>query len=576
MTIETYYPHLNVKHLLDKIRQEALRQNLHLGVPSAPLPPPPAATRELVLKGDFDREAINNQIDYIEGFIKTAESRAAVRNQLPEKFGRFPWLLFKPLQALALKILNTIFRDQREVNFNLASALRECLQLNRQLLSEVESLRSQSQRDLENLMAVSQSLSGYSQAVEKNLINNTQNLQEKLHNLDQKWQERQQQNQDELQGEIQELEREMQSQIEQLAQKGDRIANQIQEGLQSQIEQLDQKRDRIANQIQEGLQSQIEQLDQKRDRIANQIQEGLQSQIHHLDRELYQKTEQLQEYLETQIKDSNEKNFQNSHYLKIDLLQQKRLMNKFLEATAGAEGGLASEPAQIFAGELDHSLDAFYFAFEERFRGSREEINKRLEVYLPRLREAQIAPVDSLILDLGCGRGEWLELLRDNGYRARGIDLNRVVIEQCQSRGLEVVEGDVIAYLQSMPDESVAVITGFHIIEHLPFEILVKLLNEAFRVLRHRGLVIFETPNPANVLVGSCNFYFDPTHRNPLPSLMTQFLVQYCGFAEVEILNLNPSDGFKADEGNELDELSKQFNQYFYGPMDYAVIGYKL
>jgi len=576
MTIETYYPHLNVKHLLDKIRQEALRQNLHLGVPSAPLPPPPAATRELVLKGDFDREAINNQIDYIEGFIKTAESRAAVRNQLPEKFGRFPWLLFKPLQALALKILNTIFRDQREVNFNLASALRECLQLNRQLLSEVESLRSQSQRDLENLMAVSQSLSGYSQAVEKNLVNNTQNLQEKLHNLDQKWQERQQQNQDELQGEIQELEREMQSQIEQLAQKGDRIANQIQEELQSQIEQLDQKRDRIANQIQEELQSQIEQLDQKRDRIANQIQEGLQSQIHHLDRELDQKTEQLQEYLESQIKDSNEKNFQNSHYLKIDLLQQKRLINKFLEATAGSEGGSSSEPAQIFAGELDHSLDAFYFAFEEHFRGSREEINRRLEVYLPRLREAQIAPGDSLILDLGCGRGEWLELLRDNGYRARGIDLNRVVIEQCQSRGLEVLEGDVIAYLQSMPDDSVAVITGFHIIEHLPFEILVKLLNEAFRVLRHRGLVIFETPNPANVLVGSCNFYFDPTHRNPLPSLMTQFLVQYCGFAEVEILNLNPSDGFKADEGNELDELSKQFNQYFYGPMDYAVIGYKL
>ena len=549
MTIETYYPNLNVKHLLGKIRQEALRQNPDTGVSSAP--PPPAATGELVLKEDFDREAINNQIDYVEGFIKTAESRAAVRNQLPEKFGRLPWLLFKPLQALALKILNTIFRDQREVNFNLASALRECLQLNRQLLSEVENLRSQSRRDLENLMAVSQSVSGYSQAVEKNLVNNTQNLQEKLHNLDQKWQERQQQNQDELQGEIQELEREMQSQIEQLAQKGDRIANQIQEGLQSQIEQLDQKRDRI----------------------ANQIQEGLQTQIQHLDRELYQKTEQLQEYLETQIKDSNEKNFQNSHYLKIDLLQQKRLINKFLEATAGSEEGFSREPAQIFAGELDHSLDAFYFAFEEHFRGSREEINRRLEVYLPRLREAQIAPGDSLILDLGCGRGEWLELLRDNGYRARGIDLNRVVIEQCQSRGLEVVEGDVIAYLQSMPDESVAVITGFHIIEHLPFEILVKLLNEAFRVLRHRGLVIFETPNPANVLVGSCNFYFDPTHRNPLPSLMTQFLGQYCGFAEVEILNLNPSTETAICEDS---EIAKRFNECFYGPMDYAIIGYKL
>jgi O-antigen chain-terminating methyltransferase len=153
MTIETYYPDLNVKHLLDKIRQEALRQNLASGVPSAS-PPPAAATGELVLKGDFDREAINNQIDYIEGFIKTAESRAGVRNQLPEKFGRLPWLLFKPLQALALKILNTIFRDQREVNFNLSSALRECLQLNRQLLSEVEKLRSQSCQDLQNLKAV--------------------------------------------------------------------------------------------------------------------------------------------------------------------------------------------------------------------------------------------------------------------------------------------------------------------------------------------------------------------------------------------------------------------------------------
>ena len=487
MTIETYYPNLNVKHLLGKIRQEALRQNPDTGVSSAPVPP--AATGELVLKGDFDREAINNQIDYIEGFIKTAESRAAVRNQLPEKFGRLPWLLFKPLQALALKILNTIFRDQREVNFNLASALRECLQLNRQLLSEVENLRSQSRRDIENLMAVSQSLSGYSQ----------------------------------------EIKREMQSQIEQL--------------------------------------------DQKRDRIANQIQEGLQTQIQHLDRELYQKTEQLQEYLETQIKDSNEKNFQNSHYLKIDLLQQKRLINKFLEVTAGAEDGFSREPAQIFAGELDHSLDAFYFAFEEHFRGSREEINRRLEVYLPRLREAQIAPGDSLILDLGCGRGEWLELLRDNGYRARGIDLNRVVIEQCQSRGLDVLEGDVIDYLQSMPDDSVAVITGFHIIEHLPFEILVKLLNEAFRVLRHRGLVIFETPNPANVLVGSCNFYFDPTHRNPLPSLMTQFLGQYCGFAEVEILNLNPSTETAICEDS---EIAKRFNECFYGPMDYAIIGHKL
>lgn len=552
MTIETYYPPLNVKHLLDKIRQEALRQNLHLGVPSAPLPPPPAATRELVLKGDFDREAINNQIDYIEGFIKTAESRAAVRNQLPEKFGRFPWLLFKPLQALALKILNTIFRDQREVNFNLASALRECLQLNRQLLSEVESLRSQSQRDLENLMAVSQSLSGYSQAVEKNLVNNTQNLEEKLHNLECQTKEWEVRIQDYFQQRLQAL----QSQY------------------QDQLQILDQRWGDIGNHIQEQTQEQLQDIERKWGDIGNHIQEQTQEQLQNLDRKWKELADLGQEKLERQIRESEERSFQNIHYLQIDLIQQKRWLGQFWE------GGIAQLPQPLspelkpgIRTELDHSLDAFYAAFEERFRGSRAVIHQRLAVYLPLLKEAQIAPVDSLVLDLGCGRGEWLELLRQNGYKALGIDLNQVVVAECQQRGLDVREADIIDYLQSLEDNSVALVTGFHLIEHLPFEILMKLLSESFRVLRPRGMVIFETPNPANVLIGSCNFYFDPTHRNPLPSLMTQFLAKYSGFSPVNILNLNPSTETPIAEDS---ETAKRFNEYFYGPMDYAIIGYKL
>ena len=552
MTIETYYPHLNVKHLLDKIRQEALRQNLHLGVPSAPLPPPPAATRELVLKGDFDREAINNQIDYIEGFIKTAESRAAVRNQLPEKFGRFPWLLFKPLQALALKILNTIFRDQREVNFNLASALRECLQLNRQLLSEVENLRSQSRRDLENLMAVSQSLSGYSQAVEKNLVNNTQNLEEKLPNFECQTKEREVRIQDYFQQRLQALQSQYQDQLQILDQRWGDIGNHIQEQTQEQLQNLDRKWGDIGNHIQEQTQEQLQNLDQKWKELADLGQEKL----------------------ERQIRESEERSFQNIHYLQIDLIQQKRWLGKFWEGgIAQLPQPLSSELKPAIATELDHSLDAFYAAFEERFRGSRAVIHQRLAVYLPLLKEAQIAPGDSLVLDLGCGRGEWLELLRQNGYKALGIDLNQVVVAECQQRGLDVREADIIDYLQSLEDNSVALVTGFHLIEHLPFEILMKLLSEGFRVLRPRGMVIFETPNPANVLIGSCNFYFDPTHRNPLPSLMTQFLAKYSGFSPVNILNLNPSTETPIAEDS---ETAKRFNEYFYGPMDYAIIGYKL
>jgi O-antigen chain-terminating methyltransferase len=551
MTIETYYPNLNVKHLLDKIRQEALRQNLALGVPSAPVPPPPA-TGELVLKGDFDREAINNQIDYIGGFIKTAESRAAVRNQLPDKFGRFPWLLFKPLQALALKILNTIFRDQREVNFNLASALRECLQLNRQLLSEVESLRSQSWRDLENLMAVSQSLSGYSQAVEKNLVNNTQNLEEKLHNFECQTKEREVRIQEYFQQRLQALESEYQDQLQILDQRWGDIGNHIQEQTQEQLQNLDRKWGDIGNHIQEQTEEQLQNLDQKWKELAYLGQEKL----------------------ERQMRESEERSFQNIHYLQIDLIQQKRLLGKFWEGgIPQLSQPLSPELKPAITTELDHSLDAFYAAFEERFRGSRAVIHQRLAVYLPLLKEAQIAPGDSLVLDLGCGRGEWLELLRQNGYKALGIDLNQVVVAECQQRGLDVREADIIDYLQSLEDNSVALVTGFHLIEHLPFEILMKLLSESFRVLRPRGMVIFETPNPANVLVGSCNFYFDPTHRNPLPSLMTQFLAQYSGFSPVNILNLNPSTDTPIVEDS---ETAKRFNEYFYGPMDYAIIGYKL
>lgn len=552
MTIETYYPNLNVKHLLDKIRQEALRQNLAPGVPSAPVPPPPAATGELVLKGDFDREAINNQIDYIEGFIKTAESRAAVRNQLPEKFGRLPWLLFKPLQALALKILNTIFRDQREVNFNLASALRECLQLNRQLLSEVENLRSQSRRDLENLMAFSQSLSGYSQAVEKNLVNNTQNLEEKLHNFECQTKEREVRIQEYFQQRLQALESEYQDQLQILDQRWGDIGNHIQEQTQEQLQNLDRKWGDIGNHIQEQTEEQLQNLDQKWKELAYLGQEKL----------------------ERQMRESEERSFQNIHYLQIDLIQQKRLLGKFWEGgIPQLSQPLSPELKPAITTELDHSLDAFYAAFEERFRGSRAVIHQRLAVYLPLLKEAQIAPGDSLVLDLGCGRGEWLELLRQNGYKALGIDLNQVVVAECQQRCLDVREADIIDYLQSLDDNSIALVTGFHLIEHLPFEILMKLLSESFRVLRPRGMVIFETPNPANVLIGSCNFYFDPTHRNPLPSLMTQFLAKYSGFSPVNILNLNPSTETPIAEDS---ETAKRFNEYFYGPMDYAIIGYKL
>jgi SAM-dependent methyltransferase len=215
----------------------------------------------------------------------------------------------------------------------------------------------------------------------------------------------------------------------------------------------------------------------------------------------------------------------------------------------------------------DPQLEELYVALEDRFRGSRAEIKENFREYLSYVREH--APV----VDLGCGRGEWLELLRDNGVAARGVDNNGLQVEQCRALGLDVSEQELFVYLQNMADESAGSITGFHIIEHLSFNALVRLLNEVMRVLRPGGVVIFETPNPNNVVVGSNYFYLDPTHRHPLPSELMEFVFKHHGFEDVTLLPLHPwHSGRVAGEG----ELAERFNGYFYGPMDYAVVGRKV
>jgi O-antigen chain-terminating methyltransferase len=135
-----------------------------------------------------------------------------------------------------------------------------------------------------------------------------------------------------------------------------------------------------------------------------------------------------------------------------------------------------------------------------------------------------------------------------------------------------VTEQDVLSYLRTLETASISAVSAFHIIEHLPFNYLVRLLNEVMRVLRPAGLVLFETPNPENVLVGSNFFYFDPSHHHPLPSSLMELLLETRGFAEIEIKNLHPWDSGRVQGRG---ELAERFNGLFYGPMDYAILGWK-
>jgi O-antigen chain-terminating methyltransferase len=116
-------------------------------------------------------------------------------------------------------------------------------------------------------------------------------------------------------------------------------------------------------------------------------------------------------------------------------------------------------------------------------------------------------------------------------------------------------------------------VTAFHLIEHLPHDVLIALLTETARVLQAGGVAIFETPNPQNVRVGSNTFYLDPTHRHPLPPPLTQFLAEARGLRRVEIMPLHPCDENLRVHGS---EVADRFNQYWYGPQDYGVIGWKV
>ena len=260
-------------------------------------------------------------------------------------------------------------------------------------------------------------------------------------------------------------------------------------------------------------------------------------------------------------------------YLKRDTVIQERRVGVLLEeARKRLPEPFSKDQLETFIQEDFHFLDALYISFEDRFRGTREEIKDKLTEYLPLLKKSGAGSTDRPVLDVGCGRGEWLELLREKNIIAKGLDINRTLVEQNLERGFDVIEGDVTEYLKTLPGGSLGAITGFHIVEHLPFATLIKLFDETIRVLHSGGIAIFETPNPENILVGACHFYADPTHRNPLPSYLLEFVAQYRGLCDVEILKLHPFPETLKVSGS---ELAERFNDYFYGPRDYAVIGYK-
>jgi SAM-dependent methyltransferase len=176
------------------------------------------------------------------------------------------------------------------------------------------------------------------------------------------------------------------------------------------------------------------------------------------------------------------------------------------------------------------SLDSFkYVGFEDRFRGSQETIRARLASYLP------LFEGSGPVVELGCGRGEFLDLLRERGIAARGVDVNHEMVEVSRGRGLDATEGDALAFLAAQPDDSLGGVFAVQVAEHLEPEYLMRLIDTAMHALRRDGVLLLETINPACWTAFFESYLRDLTHVRPLHPDTLQYLVRASGFKDVSI-----------------------------------------
>jgi O-antigen chain-terminating methyltransferase len=201
--------------------------------------------------------------------------------------------------------------------------------------------------------------------------------------------------------------------------------------------------------------------------------------------------------------------------------------------------------------------DALYSMLEDRFRGNPADIKARQLSYIP-LVESTVS-ADHPLLDIGCGRGEWLSALQEHGLAAMGVEPNVAFVEECRAEGLPVEKGFVPEYLSGLRDNSLGAVTMFQVAEHLPLQTLLSVFRETQRVLRPSGVIIVEFPNIRTLMVGATTFWIDPTHNRPLHPQLAEFLLEMSGFTIMPAIHSHPVLDIP-----ELDDLSPQTRDFIH------------
>jgi O-antigen chain-terminating methyltransferase len=232
---------------------------------------------------------------------------------------------------------------------------------------------------------------------------------------------------------------------------------------------------------------------------------------------------------------------------------------------SGAAGAPAPAPVTVAAQPAAAALPD-YFAFESRMRGSVDAIRERQRRYVEDFREA--APV----LDIGCGRGELLALLREAGIEARGIDADADMVAFARGESLDVEQADLLEYLERVDAGSLGGIFMGQVVEHLPPAVLVRALELAAQKLRQGGVLVAETINPLSP-IALRNYYADLTHAQPLVPETLELLARQSGFAETELRFLNePADRLTEPDDPVIAANVRRLNELLFAPLDYALV----
>jgi O-antigen chain-terminating methyltransferase len=235
-------------------------------------------------------------------------------------------------------------------------------------------------------------------------------------------------------------------------------------------------------------------------------------------------------------------------------------------AAAGLKGRPPAAPPAPAAPGAAPAPELDWLRFADRFRGSEERVREMARFYVPHFAGCRA------VVDLGCGRGEFLEVMREAGVAARGVDLNAEAVALCRAKGLEAGEQDLFEALASLADATLDGIFCGQVVEHLAPHRVPELVRLAAAKLARGGILVLETPNPECLAIFATHFFLDPTHTRPIPSSLLVFYLEECGFGRIEVHRLSPA----VESLPSLSSLPEEFRHTFFGGLDYAVIGRRL